>query len=534
MMQMEQLKPLTDSQIEEKIEYFAKALQPYAKDSKMFMSIMIAQVGLESYWGTSTLAKNANNFTGHKFKEPFSSKRPNDYYIKDAGESVDGSFVVDKNALWRKYKDVNDWAKHHADWITQSDWYAEHYSDAVNAKTPEEQAKALTKKYASDPSYNVKLIDIVNKYGLRKYDKKDDTKQESEKMAITKPKIIDRRTQALGYPGHGAYAKRSKSAIKYIVWHYTATIHQGYGADVIKAHENYWRSHHGWNIGGYHYYIDRAGNIFWNYDLEKVSYGAGTVNPVAMHISLEASHRDNYTEAQIKSREDLTAWLIKDVLTHLGANSIKRHSDFMSTSCPGYTASEMKSYTDRVAKKIDSDWGDSSNDPQEIETSKSGKYTVKHGDTLWAIAKAHDVTVAQLQEWNSIAEGQWLKTGQLLYVVEPKLNAYTVKKGDYLHKIATEYNITVDELKKWNNLQNNLIYTGQELFTSDPNEVIEVVDDNNKPDESVEPIGEDDSVVVEETEDQPVDEGEKTPAIELKENQYLNWEGKVFEVKEVI
>ena len=73
-----------------------------------------------------------------------------------------------------------------------------------------------------------------------------------------KPPMVDRRTRALGYGrSRGIYANRGLKAITTVVWHYTATVHQGRGEDIIAAHERYWRDHHGWDIGGYHYYIAR-------------------------------------------------------------------------------------------------------------------------------------------------------------------------------------------------------------------------------------------------------------------------------------
>src|SRR5574344_445197 len=362
---MEELEPLTRDEIEKKIEIFYNALKPYAKDSGFFMSVMLGQVGIESYWGTSTLAKKANNFTGHKFKEPFSNVRPNDYFIKDAGEEEDGKKVVYEDEKWRKYKDIDDWAKHHADRLTQSDWYKNPYKNAINAKTPEEQLKDLTGVYAKDSKYATKVMGVINDYGLKKYDKEQVSevkdKGEGKKMAFPKPAMIDRRTRALGYPGHGAYAKRSKSAIKNIVWHYTLTTHMGDGEQVIKNHENYWRKAHGWDIGGYHFYISRNNpKIYWNYDLEKVTYGASSVNPRTMHISVEASSASNYTAEQIKLREQLTLWLLTNDLKHLSGKDVKGHNFFMSTKCPGYTYKQMDNFGAELKRKIKAGAGSSS------------------------------------------------------------------------------------------------------------------------------------------------------------------------------
>ena len=47
------------------------------------------------------------------------------------------------------------------------------YQPVRNAKTPEEQARALQDAgYATDPSYANKLISIINSYNLKQYDQK--------------------------------------------------------------------------------------------------------------------------------------------------------------------------------------------------------------------------------------------------------------------------------------------------------------------------------------------------------------------------
>ena len=73
----------------------------------------------------------------------------------------------------------------------------------------------------------------------------------------------------------------------------------------------------------------------------------------------------------------------------------------------------------------------------------------------------------------------------------------------------------MDNLKDWNDLKTNLIYVGQELFVNDPESEV-------KPPVSPEPPNDD--KVVEKPKDDP-----KTPAIDLKEGQYLRWDGKVVE-----
>lgn len=568
---MEELKPLTRDEIEKKIDMFYNALKPYAKDSGFFMSVMLGQVGIESYWGTSTLAKKANNFTGHKFKEPFSNVRPNDYFIKDAGEEEDGKKVVYEDEKWRKYKDIDDWAKHHADWLTQSDWYKNHYKNAINAKTPEEQLKALTRVYASDSKYATSVMGVINDYGLKKYDKEQVSevkeKGEGKEMAFPKPAMVDRRKRALGYPGHGAYAKRSKSAIKNIVWHYTATTHMGDGEQVIKNHENYWKNTHGWDIGGYHFYISRNNpKIYWNYDLEKVTYGAGSVNPRTMHISVEASSASNYTAEQIKLREQLTLWLLTNDLKHLSGKDVKGHNYFMSTSCPGYSIAQMNTFGAELDKKIKAGggsvggskpaanevaWPDYRKPTQPFDALKVGdKVTIRKGQSAWYIPATPKIgkktskdfagdkdTITKIMDVNvGYSKKAYLLKDKISWILEQDLEnarkswgeksvdikTHTVKSGEYLYLIGEKYGITVANIKDWNSLSSNVIFSGQKLFVEDP------AKKSQKPVETVP-----ENVIESPNTEQPKDEGEKTPAVELKDGEFM-WNGVKYKIVEEV
>lgn len=355
-------------------------LKPYESD--FFMSIMLAQFNLESIMGTSELAVESNNFTGHK-----TTGWNGDVYKKDTIEDDGkGNKFVAKSEPFRKYKTPSEWAKHHASWLQR---LPKTYAKAINAKTVENQARALQGTYATDTSYAKKLLDIIERDNLKKYD----TQKGTDIMSFPKPKITDRRKQALGYPGSGAYAKRSVGAIKNIVWHYTATKHEGNGATIIQNHERYWRNTHGWDIGGYHYYIDRQGNIYWNYDLEIVTYGAGRLNPQLMHISCEASSASNYTQAQVKSREALTLWLMSEPLKHLGGQDMRGHKEipYNSTSCPGYSVAELNQYRkDLTAKLKAGSKPVDPNNPQGMATTPFKEYKeprlpfdeLKKGDTV--------------------------------------------------------------------------------------------------------------------------------------------------------
>jgi len=108
-------------------------------------------------------------------------------------------------------------------------------------------------------------------------------------------------------------------------------------------------------------------------------------------------------------------------------------------------------------------------------------YTVRSGDTLWAIARSHDVGVKELARWNNMAPGDSLSIGQSLAIwakgsqaASPASRAddkmvrkvrYAVRNGDSLYAIADRFNVSVNDIKSWNQTvaSNRYIQPGQRL-----------------------------------------------------------------------
>lgn len=101
-------------------------------------------------------------------------------------------------------------------------------------------------------------------------------------------------------------------------------------------------------------------------------------------------------------------------------------------------------------------------------------YTVRSGDTLWDIARAHKVSVRTLARWNGMATRDVLKPGQKLVIwhsgkvignlaTTQRIN-YIVRSGDSLSRISQRFNVKVSELRRWNSLQKNkYLQPGQRL-----------------------------------------------------------------------
>jgi flagellar protein FlgJ len=130
----------------------------------LFPSVAIAQAALETGWGKSTIDE-ANNMFGIK-----ATGSTNEWWHGDKVEATTtetGQGIVQQS--FRAYNSLGDSIKDHTNLLLT----LPRYDIVRNAKTPEEQAKALyTAGYAKDPNYGSKLIKIINDYDLKDYDKK--------------------------------------------------------------------------------------------------------------------------------------------------------------------------------------------------------------------------------------------------------------------------------------------------------------------------------------------------------------------------
>ena len=113
-------------------------------------------------------------------------------------------------------------------------------------------------------------------------------------------------------------------------------------------------------------------------------------------------------------------------------------------------------------------------------------YTVKKGDSLYAIANKYNTTVQKIIDLNNLKSTN-LSIGQILRIPEtytpenemslPNYINYVVKKGDNLYSIAKQYNISVDTLMKDNALTNTNLSIGQNLKIRIPSEGTTVVEE---------------------------------------------------------
>jgi membrane-bound lytic murein transglycosylase D len=107
--------------------------------------------------------------------------------------------------------------------------------------------------------------------------------------------------------------------------------------------------------------------------------------------------------------------------------------------------------------------------PESKSTGTKFYYQVRNGDSLWSIARRHKISPEEIKTWNNLKSNTIHPGNPLLLMVADTsgLSAetyYQVRSGDSLWSIARNHNISADEIKRWNNLKNNTIHPGNRLL----------------------------------------------------------------------
>jgi len=156
--------PKREMTAEEYIEKYKEDAITEMKEYKIPASITLAQGMLESRYGNSPLVKEANNHFGIKCHNTWKGET----YIQDDDT---------KNECFRKYKNALESYNDHSLFLKNGSRYA--FLFELKITDYEAWAKGLKQAgYATDPNYPKRLIDIIKRYELYKFDDKNASKNE--------------------------------------------------------------------------------------------------------------------------------------------------------------------------------------------------------------------------------------------------------------------------------------------------------------------------------------------------------------------
>lgn len=162
--------PIQVKSIRQQHEEFIQSIAPAAVNSShnygILPSITIAQAILESDWGQSQLASNYHNLFGIK------SDDPNNSQLLETQEYQNGQWIT-ISARFRVYASFEESIQDHSALLANgTTWNKQQYQHVLVSTNYLEAAHNLQRDgYATDPDYTQKIIQIIQKYHLDRYDR---------------------------------------------------------------------------------------------------------------------------------------------------------------------------------------------------------------------------------------------------------------------------------------------------------------------------------------------------------------------------
>ncbi|MWW11088.1 1,4-beta-N-acetylmuramoylhydrolase [Listeria monocytogenes] len=423
-----------------------------AAENDLYASVMIAQAILESAYGTSELG-SAPNYNLFGIKGAYNGQSYTKQTLEDDGK---GNYYT-ITAKFRKYPSYHQSLEDYAQVIRKGpSWNPNYYSKVWKSNTTsyKDATKALTGTYATDTAYATKLNDLIIRYNLTQYDS---------------GKTTGGNSGSTGNSSNTGNTNTSNAKIYTVVkgdslWR-IANNHK-----VTVANLKAWN-----NLKSDFIYPGQklkvsAGSTTSDTNTSKPSTGTSTSKPstgtstnakvytVVKGDSLwRIANNNKVTIANLKAWNNLKSDFIypgQKLKVSAGSTSntnTSKPSTNTNTSKPSTnTNTNAKVYT--VAKG-DSLWRIANNNKVTIANLKA-----------WNNLKSDFIYPGQKLK---VSAGSTTNTN----TAKPSTNnpsnstvkTYTVKKGDSLWAISRQYKTTVDNIKAWNKLTSNMIHVGQKL-----------------------------------------------------------------------
>ncbi len=425
------------------IAELARCAQPIAQANDLYASVMMAQAIVESGWGASTLSKAPNyNLFGIK-----GSYNGQSVYM-DTWEYLNGKWLVKKEPF-RKYPSYMESFQDNAHVLKTTSFQAGVYYYAgawkSNTSSYRDATAWLTGRYATDPSYNAKLNNVITAYNLTQYDT---------------PSSGGNTGGGTVNPGTGGSNNQSGTNTYY-------TVKSGDTLNKIAAQ-------YGVSVANLRSWNGISGDLIFVGQKLIVKKGASGNTGGSGSGGSNNNQSGTNTYYTVKSG---------DTLNKIAAQYGVSVANLRSWN--GISGDLIFVGQKLIVKKGASGNTGGSNNGGGSNNNQSGTntyYTIKSGDTLNKIAAQYGVSVANLRSWNGIS-GDLIFAGQKIIVKKGTSGNtggssnggsnnnqsgtntyYTIKSGDTLNKISAQFGVSVANLQAWNNISGSLIFAGQKII----------------------------------------------------------------------
>ncbi|EAE1301020.1 1,4-beta-N-acetylmuramoylhydrolase [Listeria monocytogenes] len=446
------------------IQSFVQTIQAsssqIAAENDLYASVMIAQAILESAYGTSELG-SAPNYNLFGIKGAYNGQSYTKQTLEDDGK---GNYYT-ITAKFRKYPSYHQSLEDYAKVIRNGpSWNSNYYSKVWKSNTTsyKDATKALTGTYATDTAYATKLNDLISRYNLTQYDS---------------GKTTGGNSGSTGNAGNSSNTENTSNAKIYTVVKGDSLWRIANNHKVTIANLKAWNNLKSDFIYPGQKLKVSADSTTSNTNTSKPSTGTSTSNPntgtstnanakvytVVKGDSLwRIANNNKVTIANLKAWNNLKSDFIypgqklkvsagsTTTNTNTSKPSTNTNTSKPNTNNSTSTSTNAKVYT--VAKG-DSLWRIANNNKVTIANLKAWNNLksdfIYPGQKLKVSAESTTNTNTAKPSTNT-TNNSTVKT-------------YTVKKGDSLWAISRQYKTTVDNIKAWNKLTSNMIHVGQKL-----------------------------------------------------------------------
>ena len=400
--------------------------QQVAQQRGLYASLMIAQAALESGWGGSYLSTSAYNLFGVKWSGSGA------YIELPTQEFYNGSYhtIYDK---FQRYSSYAESLNGYANVITTRFPKSTRANSANYAIAAQNLRYGVYGTYATAPDYADKLIRVIQTYNLTAYDVGG-----SSVGTDQTPTDNNNNAGQIQTSSNGTYTVKAGDSLYRIAKNHNMSLQE------LKSLNNL------------------SSDLIFAGQVLKVTGQASTNTNVSQNSNqTQASGNGTYT---VKAGDSLYRIAVNH---NMSLQELKNLNNLSSNLImPGQVL--------KVTGQASTNTNASQNSNQ-TQVSGNKTYTVKAGDSLWAIANSHKMTLNDLKQVNNLSSdliyvGQTLKVTKSAVTTANKTDGqsstkktYTVKAGDSLWRIASNNGTTVNQLKALNNLTSDMIYVGQDL-----------------------------------------------------------------------